>query len=174
MWTYIIMRFLDSPALNSLLGMVECKRLKAFWGLKEKPLNNVLLGIEWLTPPSLASPSLSLSFSPCLFSVRPWSWSWKRSGSSLSMNRFPRRGQTVFSPQQLCLKTQSATVSVTSFRTKRIGSSLYQTRRTTRATSMPHISRYTRGGREWKCKRNETHLAPERRIYVLHNHQWTV
>lgn len=61
MWTYIIMRFLDSPGLNSLLGMVECKRIKAPCGLKEKPLNDVLLGIQGLTPPPRFFLSLSVS-----------------------------------------------------------------------------------------------------------------
>lgn len=60
-WTYIIMRFQDSPGLNSLLVMVECKRIKALRGLKEKPLNDVLLGIQWLT----LSPH-SFIFSLCL------------------------------------------------------------------------------------------------------------
>lgn len=48
MWTYIIMRFRDSPSLNSLLVLVECKRIKPLRGLKEKPLNDVLLGIQCL------------------------------------------------------------------------------------------------------------------------------
>lgn len=88
------------------------------------------------TPPSLFSSVLL-----CLCSVRPWSWSWRRSGSSPSTSRCPRRGPTASSPRRLCQRTRSATVSATLFLTRRIVWSSCPTRKTTQATSTPRTSR---------------------------------